>query len=1011
MDSSELIELFYNRAYEKFVNKQILDDKNYLVPRQQLTNYVHELTKIPYIDFIQYIRISGVERKVEASDITQFSSFSACELEMCNALIWANNPGCQYVDIGRLFPNNIISRSDSSYRRYGESHIKSATQLGLTFEYYNYWYLSCLGYIYPDLEEDVRVQLLARTITRNRLYKQLLFDIMEHDVNPETYIDILPEYMMRKSLRSVCTFLDICINACKNENLKTHALIKSYETFKPAITVQLPADINENLRTYLTEFDFRNLSNETTSELIKKYKKGDSKAYALLIKGHMRLVLNIAKTYNHKGVDYDELIQEGTMGLIKAIDHFNANVSISFNKYASWWIMQSITQALVTLPYIVQIPLNTIILHRKVRNFVNSYEQEQGYLPSVDDIDVNGSSDLEWLTYIYQLPADLKNLTTLIEDFDLYESSAPGADYFQEAEYNSYFVNRQLHFLTDRNRTILQKYFGIGDNQEEETLNTIGDYFGLTRERARQIVEKSIRELQGLSGIKRDEAMIGDLIRLDLSEQVGRVVNKKQGLDGSTILILKMDAGNTKEIAANDSSYEILPKKIIRVKPEYKSPTVAIQTKEKKLFDQSKKAQERFNIQREIDKYDEVRVGDKLKYNGKECTICKIICRGDSSRFLVEYVNGIRDYVANDKSKYRILPSISIPQKQAPGENKTGSEPKRQNVKEAAVGDRIIYNSKPCVVLEKSKKYNIVRLKVKYDDGRIDDVLGDQSRYEILNRHGKKAIPSPIVKATSIAENIVPCHKVIETSQRKCVEDSYGYFTRLIMNLNQAIVHGKKILAKPALLVAVIDSIESKEILQNKIVITPSLENKYNAILSKYTDDSLLERLTSIGMPFWHLKSEKFWFLEPSSLNVERMTPSKKWLIDNVEYARLDGDLWNMLQEETWRKKLRGFIVEHKLKESAPRKNSVQLDLFDNHARSENTSKPKFLLSTKLRDLVELNIITQRQYEHCNKKGLKTIGDVKKKIEYYNLTPNSARFTKYTIDMWFRIVGLLKNNV
>ena len=203
MDSGELIDLFYNRAYEKFVNKQILDDKNYIVPRQQLKNYVNELVNIPYIDFINYIKHNQIEGEIKASDITQFSSFSACGIEMCNALIWANNPGCQFIDIGRFFPNNIIGRSDSAYRRYGESHIKAATQLGLTFEYYGYWYLSCLGYIYPDLDEDVRKRLLARTITRNRLYQRMLIDILDHDVNPLSYINNSYDSTFRRTFYSI----------------------------------------------------------------------------------------------------------------------------------------------------------------------------------------------------------------------------------------------------------------------------------------------------------------------------------------------------------------------------------------------------------------------------------------------------------------------------------------------------------------------------------------------------------------------------------------------------------------------------------------------------------------------------------------------------------------------------------------------------------------------------------------------------------------------------------------
>ena len=139
MDSGELIELFYNRTYEKFVNKQILDDKNYIVPRQQLTNYVHELIDIPYIDFIDYLNNKNEKIILNSKDITtQFSSFSACEIDMCNALIWANNPGCTFVEIGRLFPEKVSSRNDISYRLYGEKHVKASTQLGLTFEYYDY---------------------------------------------------------------------------------------------------------------------------------------------------------------------------------------------------------------------------------------------------------------------------------------------------------------------------------------------------------------------------------------------------------------------------------------------------------------------------------------------------------------------------------------------------------------------------------------------------------------------------------------------------------------------------------------------------------------------------------------------------------------------------------------------------------------------------------------------------------------------------------------------------------
>lgn len=655
MDSGELIDLFYSRAYEKFVNKQILDDKNYIVPRQQLINYVRELVNIPYIDFLEHFRQNGIERRVEASDITQFNSFSACEIEICNALIWANNPGCQYLDIGRFFPSNIIGKSDGAYRRYGENHIKAASQLGLTFEYYGYWYLGCLGYIYPDLDEDVRKRLLARTITRNRLYQQLLVDIRDHDINPEIYIDVLPAYLMKKSLRSICTYLDICLETCKEENIKTYGLIKTYERIQIPSVIQLPSGVNHNLRNYLNSFEYRSLSFDTTTELIKRYKAGDRKAYDILTKGYLRHVVAIAKNYMHKGLELEDLIQEGLFGLFKAFDHFNPNVNVGFSKYASWWIKQSITQALNTITNIVQLPMNVLTIHRKVWAYVENFEQKHGFLPSVNDIDITDTSDIEWLNYICQLPADLKEITCLIDDFDVYESSGPQTDDFQEAEYNSYFVNRQLRRLSKRESTILRKYFGIGDNQKEESLSTIGDYFGLTRERARQIYEKSIRELRDFSGIKREGAKIGDQIRLDSSEQVGRVINIKQRTGSAAIMVVKMVAGNTEEIYVDDTSYEILPKRIIKSKKKSLTPKPVILAKERKKSEKRRKIQKEYGMPREVNELDDIKVGDTLKYNGMECIIRKIYCRDNSSGLIVEYINGILDYVPNDKSKYIIV--------------------------------------------------------------------------------------------------------------------------------------------------------------------------------------------------------------------------------------------------------------------------------------------------------------------------------------------------------------------
>lgn len=495
MDSGELIELFYNRTYEKFVNKQILDDKNYIVPRQQLTNYVHELVNIPFIDYIDYIRHNEFDRRLAPSDITQFSSFSSCEMEICKALLWANNPGCKYVDIGRLFPNKLISRSESAYWRYGEIHIKSSTQLGLTFEYYNYWYLSCLGYIYPELEKNLRTQLLARTITRNRLYQQLLIDILDHDVNPEEYINIFPNYNFKRCLRSVYYFLNICLEICKKEGIKVHNLIKKNEPLQEIIQDN-KLETNEQIDKYLSEIarqDYLSIEDEIDHAFNYRWKK-DINAFDKLVRANMRFVIGPAKQYLHKGLEFEDLLHEGFLGLIKAIEHYDVTLGYSLNKYALWWIRRYLSNAIVTDSTLIRFPLNARILHNRVKDFKVRYEHQYGFMPPVTEIEIEDVDSHNIISFLDGLPNNLKDTCIPCEDLDIFEDIHNDIMDYEDSEYNKYHVRNLLANLSKRERDILIKIYGIG--VREETLESIGDTFGLTRERVRQVKEKAIKKLR-----------------------------------------------------------------------------------------------------------------------------------------------------------------------------------------------------------------------------------------------------------------------------------------------------------------------------------------------------------------------------------------------------------------------------------------------------------------------------------------------------------------------------------
>ena len=153
MDSNrEYIVRFMTRSFEKSVDYYMLSDKNYVVPQKRVKNYIDKILSIPYSEYIDYIKdYKGI---INDDQLTQSSSFAACSTEMCSALESQGNPGLHFVDIGKLFPQYVKVKNEAAFRKYGENQIKTSTQLGLTFEYYGCWYLTCVGYIFNDLEVD-----------------------------------------------------------------------------------------------------------------------------------------------------------------------------------------------------------------------------------------------------------------------------------------------------------------------------------------------------------------------------------------------------------------------------------------------------------------------------------------------------------------------------------------------------------------------------------------------------------------------------------------------------------------------------------------------------------------------------------------------------------------------------------------------------------------------------------------------------------------------------------------
>lgn len=145
-------------------------------------------------------------------------------------------------------------------------------------------------------------------------------------------------------------------------------------------------------------------------------------------------------------------------------------------------------------------------------------------------------------------------------------------------------------------------------------------------------------------------------------------------------------------------------------------------------------------------------------------------------------------------------------------------------------------------------------------------------------------------------------------------EQCYKHYTKRIMNIRQAKIHGETIVAKPVLIVALIDAIDNNIFINNQFVLNDWLEERYNTLMLQYAKDSQFEDKAGIEKPFWHLESDDFWHLNyPGERLSKGRTPSKAWLKDNVEFAFFDEPLWFMLQNKEWRMRLRDYIIEHKL--------------------------------------------------------------------------------------------------
>lgn len=270
--------------------------------------------------------------------------------------------------------------------------------------------------------------------------------------------------------------------------------------------------VNDSVKMYLKEIGkYSLLKPEEEPIIAKRSDEGDEDAKQELINRNLRLVVNIAKHYVGRGMAFLDLIQEGNLGLMKAVDKFDYTKGYKFSTYATWWIRQAITRAIADQARTIRIPVHMVETINKMTRVQRTLIQELGREPTAEEISeaLNGDLSPKRIREIQRIAMEPVSLETPIGE----EDDSHLGDFIEDKESESptEYTTRQLlkeelysilKDLSDREERVIRLRYGLDDNRPR-TLEEVGREFGVTRERIRQIEAKAIRKLRHPTRSKR----------------------------------------------------------------------------------------------------------------------------------------------------------------------------------------------------------------------------------------------------------------------------------------------------------------------------------------------------------------------------------------------------------------------------------------------------------------------------------------------------------------------------